>query len=166
MGAAPWDEWNGAVCRVTPEEAVRQRILDLSTIAGTRVFTLKLPQKLATWPAACVQLVRDMRDYHLRGGSRIGKAFMWVKLYAPEASGVDPYARVVQLAGEIAGDEAGSGLNGWIGEFGSPAFRITGAFLISRGDPTYEPGEGTGSDSGGELRIVLMPLYYRVHYRA
>lgn len=151
---------------MTPEEAVRQRILDLSTSASTRVFTLKLPQKLATWPAACVQLARDVRDYHLRGGSRVGMAFMWVNLYAPEAPGADPYASTAQLAAEIAGDEAGSGLNGWIGEFGSPVFRITGAFLVSRGKPIYEPGEGTGQQSGGELRIVMMPLYYRVHYRA
>lgn len=149
---------------MTPEEAVLGRILDLNTSAGTRVFMLKLPQKLATWPAARVQLISDPKEYHLRGGGSLGRAFVQVDSYAPESSGGDPYATVAQLADEINGDDAGSGLSGWIGSLGSPSLTITGLFQINRRS-YYEPGGGAVATGGAELRLVRTEMAFRVFYK-
>lgn len=149
---------------MTVEEAVIERILALNTSAGTRVFMLKLPQKLATWPAARVQLIDDPEDYHLRGGSALGRARVQVDAYAPESSGGDPYATVAQLADEINGDDAGSGLSGWIGSFGSPPLTITGLFRINR-RTSYEPGGGAVATGGADLRLVRTQMDFWVHYK-
>lgn len=140
---------------------MRQRILDLNTSASTRVYPLKLPQQLATWPAVRVQLIDAPKDYHLRGGAGLYPAVVQVDAYAPESSGGDPYDTVTTLADEINGDDAGSGVSGWTGTVDD--LQVTGAFLIDR-RPMYEPGMGTGQ-TGGELRLVRMMLQYRMHYR-
>lgn len=147
---------------MTVEEAVRQRILDLGTSAGSRVYMLKVPQQLATWPAVRVQLIDDPGDYHLRGGSGLKRARVQVDCYAPESSGGDPYATVVTLADQIDGDDAGSGLSGFAGSIEDVT--VTGLFRIDR-RPMYEAGLGSGAASGGELRLVRMLLEYRAHYK-
>jgi hypothetical protein len=138
---------------VNVEEAVRQRILDLSTPAGSRVYMLKLPQR-PTLPAVRVQLIDDPEEYHLRGGSTFGRARVQVDCYDAESSGADPYGSVNDLAAAVNGDDAGSGLSGWRGELGSPALTITGAFRVDR-QALYE---------GEELRMVRMRLDFMVHY--
>jgi hypothetical protein len=139
--------------RVTVEEAVRQRIINLSTTAGTRVYMLKLPQQLSTWPAARVQLVVDPMGYHLRGGEGLSRARVQVDCYAPETPGGDPYATVATLATEINGDDAGSGLSGWTGTIDDVT--VTGAFRFDR-RPFYEP---------GEMRLVRIQMDFWVHYK-
>lgn len=131
---------------------MRQRILDLSTTAGSRVYTMKLPQQLATWPAVRVQLVDDPMAYHLRGGLP-SKARVQVDCYAPETSGGDPYATVTTLAGQVNGDDAGSGLSAWTGVVED--VRVDLAERIDR-RPFYE---------GGEHRLMRMQFDFWVSYR-
>lgn len=138
---------------MTVEEAVRQRILNLNTSAASRVYMLKLPQKLATWPAVRVQLIDDPEDYHLRGGAGLKRARVQVDCYSPESSGGDPYATVTTLADEVDGDDAGSGLSGYTGMV--EGIELSSVQRIDR-RPDYE---------AGELRLVRMFLDYRVHYR-
>jgi hypothetical protein len=137
---------------VTPEAAVRQRILDLNTSAGARVYQLKLPQKLGTWPAVRVQAIDDPENYHLRGGSGMRKARVQVDCYSPEGTAETPYADVSTLAEEINGDDAGSGLSGFAGWIDD--LYVSAMLRIDR-RPLYE---------GGELRLVRMQMDYWVHY--
>lgn len=138
-----------------PEEAVIQRIKDLNTLAGQRVWNLKLPQR-PTLPAVRVQVISDPKDYHLRGGITLGRARIQVDAYADEAAGGDPYDIAQDLADQINGDDAGSGLSGaqWDSAV-SPNFEVTGAFRIDR-SALYEP---------DELRLVRIRQDYDVHYR-
>jgi hypothetical protein len=138
---------------VTVEGAVRQRIVNLSTNAGSRVYMLKLPQQLATWPAVRVQLIDDPMGYHLRGGEGISRARVQADCYAPEASASDPYATVATLADQINGDDAGSGLSGWTGAIEDVV--IASAQRLDR-RPFYEP---------GEMRLVRIQLDYWVYYK-
>lgn len=139
---------------MSPELAVVEHIKDLGTSAGQRVWMLKLPQD-PTLPAARVQLIDDPEEYHLRGGSAWGIARVQVDAYAPEASGLDPYTQAAQLADEINGDDAGSGLSGGIWEAaGSPSFRVTGCRRVDRRS-SYDP---------DERRIVGVRQDFMVHY--
>jgi len=141
---------------VTPEEAVAARLLDVAAvtaIVAQRVYVDKLPQR-ATYPAVLVQLVHEPTDYHLRGGWR-DRARVQVDAYAAEASGVDAYGQVMTLADAIHGDDAGSGLSGWRGDIGSPAFSVTGILRIERARG-YEP---------DELRLLRQRQDYWVHFR-
>jgi hypothetical protein len=137
---------------VTVEEAVRQRILDLITNAGSRVYMMNVPQQLSTWPAVRVQLVDDPGAYHLRGGLP-SEARVQVDCYAPETSGGDPYATVATLGSQVNGDDAGSGLSAWNGAIED--VRIDLAKRIGR-RPFYE---------GGERRLMRMQFDFWVHYR-
>lgn len=141
---------------MTPEQAVAERLLDIAgvtAIVGERVYVDKLPQG-GTFPAVLVQLVSEPTDYHLRGGLR-DRARVQVDAYASEATGVDAYAQVMSLADAIHGDDAGSGLSGWVGEIGSPALRITGILRVDR-SRGYEP---------DELRLLRQRQDYMVHFR-
>jgi hypothetical protein len=100
---------------VTPETAIRDRIVALGTAAGSRVYLLILPQS-PTLPAVRVQLIDDFGITHLRGGgSGLRTARVQVDAYAREGSGTDPYTVASDLADEINGDDAGSGLSGYRG---------------------------------------------------
>lgn len=140
---------------MSPEEAVIERIKDLNTSAGQRVYNLKLPQR-PTLPAVRVQLISDPEEYHLRGGLKYGRARVQVDSYAQEDSGVDPYAQASDLADEINGDDAGSGLSGgqWSSNT-SPEFLVTGALRLDR-RTAYTP---------DELRLVGISLDFQVHYQ-
>lgn len=139
---------------MTVEEAVIERIKALNTSAGTRVWMLKLPQD-PELPAVRVQLIDDPEGYHLRGGG-LHRARVQVDAYASEADGTDPYAAARDLADQINGDDAGSGLSGGYWESAtSPAFDVTGAFRLDRA-PSYDP---------DERRLVRIRQDYDVHYR-
>lgn len=142
---------------MSPEEAVLNRIVDLNTSAGTRVYMLKLPQNV-TLPAVRVQVIDDPGDYHLRGGSRPQVARVQVDAVAQEASGVGAYEVALQLADEINGDDLGSGLSGAIwSAAGSPtSLDVIGAFRVDR-QPMYDP---------EELRQVRIRQDYSIHYRS
>src|SRR5688572_28843056 len=106
---------------MTIEEAVRERILDLNTNAGARVYMLIIPQNLRTWPAVRVQLIDAPTMQHLRGPNYPITSRIQVDYYAGVASGVDPYASVSTLAQQVRGDGLGpnaTGLFGWTGEVG------------------------------------------------
>lgn len=145
---------------MTPEEAVRQRLLDISAvtaIVGTRIYVDHLPQNEITEEtpsAVLVQLVHEPTEYHLRGGLR-RVARVQVDAYVHD-SGSDPMGDVIELANAIHGDDAGSGLSGWTGNTGgSPSLDITGILRIDR-QRGYEP---------DELRLLRQRQDYWVHYR-
>jgi hypothetical protein len=62
---------------------------------------------------------------------------------------------VLALADAIHGDDAGSGLSGWLGDIGTPPFRVTAILRIER-MRGYEP---------EELRLLRQRQDYRVHYQ-
>lgn len=126
----------------------------VTSLVSTRIYMLKLPQG-PTLPAICVQLVDDISFYHLRGGTRYGWARIQTDAYADEASGGDPYASVAEVAQAIHGDNAGSGMSGWFGSVGSPAFEVLGSFRLAR-EKSYDP---------DHLRLVRMRQDYAVHFR-
>lgn len=143
---------------MTVEEAVRARLLTLTaltTLVSTRIYLDKLPQS-PTYPCVRVTLVSDRETYHLRGGGGDCTASVQVDAYAREVSGVDPYALVSSVAAAIHGDEAGSGLSGWRGGIGSPAFELFGIFRTAR-RRYYDP---------EELRVLTMSQDYQVAFRA
>lgn len=139
---------------MTPEEAVCARLLDISAvtnIVGSNVLLDKLPQE-GDYPCVLVQLVHEPTDYHLRGGIR-DMARVQVDAYVKDVG--DAYASVVALADAIHGDDAGSGLSGWIGSLGSPPeFRVRGIFRIDR-TRGYVP---------EELRLLRQRQDYWVHF--
>ncbi len=145
---------------MTPEEAVRARILALSAVTAlvsTRVWTEKLPQK-PIFPCVVVQEVTDSEGQHLRGPSGLCVARVQVEAQAMEVSGTDPYAAAATLAAAIHGDGLGtaaSGLFGWIGAIGSPPFQIRGV----------KAGPRTRRYDAGELRVMTILRDYLVTYR-
>lgn len=140
---------------MSPEQAVRERIVELNTLAGSRVYMLKLPQD-PTLPAVRVQLISDPTEYHLRGGITAGVARVQVDTYATESADGDPYDEANDVAAQIHGDDAGSGLSGaqWDSAT-SPMFEVTGAFRLDRA-VDYDP---------NERRLVRVRQDYQVHYR-
>lgn len=140
---------------MSPEVAVLQ-VMQSAVPAG-RFYMLKLPQQ-ATLPAAVVQLIDDIKDPHLRGGSKSGVARVQVSVYRSEASGVDSYAEAAALMEQIHGDDAGSGLSGFKGLVGgSPdGVMLTGVLFAGR-RAVYEP---------DELRAVGMQEDYFAHYKS
>lgn len=145
-------DWGELV--VSPEVAVLQRIQAVAPTA--RVYQLKLPQE-ATLPAAVVQLVDDIKEKHLRGGSDSGVARIQVSVYRSEASGIDSYNESETLIETIHGDDAGSGLSAYTGVIGgSPdGLLLTGVFFAGR-RAIYEP---------DEFRAVGIQEDYFAHYR-
>lgn len=139
---------------MSPEQAVADIVLGLPAviaIVGTRVYLDKLPPR-GTYPSVLVQLVHEPTDYHLRGG-HVQRARVQVDAYAQEGPS-DPYAEVMALADAIHGDDTGSGLSGYVGNFGSPGFSVAGIFRIER-VRGYEP---------AELRLLRQRQDYWVHF--
>jgi hypothetical protein len=143
---------------MTPEEAVRTRILmleDVTDRVDSRVWLAKLPQD-PVLPAVLVQLIGEYKFYHLRGGMRLCWSRVQVDAYADEADGADPYATAIAIADAMQGDEAGSGLSGWQGSIGSPpVIHLDGIFCEER-RPLYE---------AEELTLVRMMQDFRVWSR-
>lgn len=146
---------------MTPEEIVTARLASLPLVialVSTRVFLDKLPHDV-TMPAIVVQLVDDVREYHLRGKSRPERARVQVDAYVHELSGVDPYAQVTALADAIDGDGEGpaaSGLSGWKGRVGSPPVVVHSCVRVNR-LRRYDP---------DELNLLKMSQDYILSYSA
>ena len=76
--------------------------------------------------------------------------------FAPRASGVDPYATANTIDAAIMGDGAGSGLSGWKGLVGSPAFQI---------DAVFPDGEAMKGYEASPVEIYKVMRDYFVTYR-
>jgi hypothetical protein len=142
---------------VTPEGFVRDRIVDIATAAGSRVYMLKLPQK-PTLPAVRVQRIGGLQDQHLRGPDGINRTRVQVDSYAAETA--DAYATVEALAADIRGDGLGASASGLWGFLGwsnaSPSIQIVNVELDHDGTPDYE---------AGELRLLRIRQDYIVHWK-
>jgi hypothetical protein len=109
---------------VNVEEAVVERMMadgGVSALVGTRVFLLKLPQRVS-FPAIRVQLISNPRGKHLRGPDGTTRARVQVDCYDAETS-ADPYSAVSATAEAAVNARVFEPFNGG----GSPAsIRITG----------------------------------------
>lgn len=144
---------------MTVEEGVCARLETigaLTALVGTRIYQLILPQN-PTLPAVRVQVIGEVSTYSHDGRARVLMARVQVDAYAAEASGVDPYAQASVVADAIQGDgqrTTASGLDGYQGDLGSPAFRIRGVQRVDR-SVSYE---------AEELRLVRVRQDYQVAF--
>ena len=134
---------------MTVATAIATRLLELSAVTdlvGTRVRVLKLRQT-ETLPAIRVQRISTTEQMHERGSVGMFRSRVQVDSVALEASGLDPYATAASVDDAVHGDGAGSGLCGWQGEIGSPAFVID-AILPDGLQEMYEP------DTSKQVRVI------------
>lgn len=145
---------------MTVEQVICDRLLDISALAArvaTRVYLEKLPQR-PTYPAVVVQLIDDSSRYHLRGEVDGARARVQVDSYAAETAGVNAYESATDVAALVHGDGRGvssTGLSGWKGARGNPAFEVLACLRVDR-RKRYE------SD---ELRTICISQDYMVTYR-
>lgn len=143
---------------MTVVEALRARALSLTPVtalASTRLYPLAFPQS-CVWPAARFAQIGRTEFMHLRGSSRVNRARIQVDSVADVAGDYDPYVMAHALAAAIHGDgqyESATGLNGWRGDIGSPAFVVTGILA----DPA---GEREFFDEDGDQRRVRIVRDY------
>lgn len=143
---------------MTPEQAVLDRVMALSPVTAlvsTRVYLDQLPSS-PVFPCVRVVQIDDPQSYHLRGPSGIGQARIQVDAYGKQSGGYDA---AVALADAIRGDGKGpdaSGLSGWIGTVGSPAFEVLACHRLDR-RRTFDP---------DERQVLTISQDYRVTYRA
>jgi hypothetical protein len=108
---------------VTVDTAIRARLLSLAPIVAlvnARVFTLVLPQGV-TLPAIRVQRISQVEPMHFRGPVNVYQARVQVDSVGVTKASVDALDAAVQ--GDGLGHYA-SGLKGFKGSIGSPAFVI------------------------------------------
>lgn len=122
------------------------------TLAGGRVWQLKLPQK-PVLPAARVQLIDGPGSHHLRGTNALQRSQVQTDVYAHEAggAGVDGYTQA-----DLVAHAVDAALDGKRWAAGSPPVRVTGAFRIGR-RVLYE---------ADELRLVRILQEYVVWWTA
>jgi hypothetical protein len=111
---------------VTVAEAIREHLMSLAPVValvGTRVRLVKLRQSEPTFPVIRVQRIDENQGMHLRGGG-VKVARVQVDSIAKEGSGVDAYSVATAVDAAVAGPGDGTGLIGYRGDVGSPAFRI------------------------------------------
>lgn len=149
---------------MTVEEAVVDRLLSLTAVtalvsatdaAHARIYLDKLPQS-PLYPCIRVTNVSDRSGAHLRGGDGSGRARVQVDAFAKEVSGVNPKALSEAVADAVRGPGDGTGLHGWQGAIGSPAFLVRACLFEERRD-SYDP---------EELRVVTVSQDFMVSYRA
>ena len=147
---------------MTPEEAIVARLEALAPVTllvDDRIYLHMLPQGV-TYPAVRVQLVSEDEDYHARGGIRMRAARVQVDAYTVDEDGVDAYDSLAALTVAIDGDgngTAATGLSGWKGSVGSPAFDVAGCFRVMRLGPRYD---------ADELNVLTMTQDYRLYFMA
>lgn len=139
---------------MTVDSAIRARLLSLSSvtaIVGTRVYDGQLPQK-TTFPAVCVTRVSTVEAQHLRGPDAWSESRVQVDAFASTKAAADALSDVMH--GDGLGTSA-SGLRGWIGSIGSPAFEIRNIVPLDAQE-AYFP---------NELRLWKVSRDYRVFWR-
>lgn len=142
---------------MSPEEAVRTRLLALSSVTdlvGTRIYQVMLPQH-PTFPAVRVQLIDEEAFYTITKHNKVRRGRVQVDIFAQVTSGGDPLVSADAIANAIDGDGNGAsstGLSGWRGDLGSPSYEVKGIFRLSR-DKRYE---------ADELRLVRVRMDYDV----
>jgi hypothetical protein len=138
---------------VTCAEAVCGYLLTLSPVTALvnqRIWTLRFPQS-PTKPAVLVQHVSDVTEMHLRGASGLQRARIQIDVIAATIVA----ARAVDAA--IVGDFTGgspTGLKGFTGDIGSPAFSIKFARPIAYRE-LYD---------GDELKQARVMRDWEIHY--
>jgi hypothetical protein len=143
---------------MTVVEAWRARLLILSpvtTLVVARIYPLAFKQG-CDWPAVRLTQIGRTEFMHLRGSSRVNRARIQVDSVADVAGAADPYALAHALDAAIHGDgqyESATGMCGWRGDIGSPAFEITGIIP----DPA---GEREFMDEDGDQRRVRVTRDY------
>lgn len=146
---------------MTASTVVSTRLLEMAAVTalvGTRIRDLKLRQGEAQAGAIRVQGVGALQTMHLRGSVTLVRARVQVDSYAPETSGVDPYALAASIAAAAHGDGAGSGLCGFVGTVGgSPGVDVTSILPAPEG-----PREEYDAE---ELRVVRISRDYFVKWR-
>lgn len=146
---------------MTVVEALRARAVSLSpvtTLVSTRVYALKLPQS-PTLPAVKMQQIGNVEFMHLRGSSRVCRARVQVDAYVSETQS-NPYATAHAVMDAVHGDgqyTSATGLNGWRGGIGSPAFEVTGIL-------PDQAGARDGYEVEGALRMVTVSRDYFVWF--
>jgi hypothetical protein len=141
-----------------PSEPVVESLSALTALVSTRIYMLKLPQGALT-SAVRIQLISEGTRYSHDGRDRVVGARVQVDAYAPETSGGDPYATVMQIAEAIHGNglrASPTGLDGFQGDLGSPAFHIAAVLRMMR-TTGYDP---------DHLRLVRCQMDYQVDYYA
>lgn len=117
---------------MTVAQAVQSRLLSLTAVTalvGQRIRVLKFRQ--GDTQAIRVQRIDDIERMHLRGAIGLITSRVQVDSIALEASQADPYATVTAIDAALHGDGAGSGLSGYTGDIGSPAFHIASILPVS-----------------------------------
>jgi len=108
-------------------------------------------------PLGVDTLIDDVRESHLRGGHRHGRARIQLDVYAGESSGVEPYQLASEFYETLHGPEDGTALGAYQGHVGGTP---GGMFIeeIRRIDRQsfYEP---------DEMRLVRIRADYFVYYR-
>lgn len=108
---------------MTPEEAIRSRIVGLSAVqalVGTRVYLDQTPQD-PTYPLVLVYSAGDHWNQQLRGADGIGQARISVEARVHVDAGHDAYTEVMDLYTAFDGDGRGpaaTGVFGWVGLVG------------------------------------------------
>lgn len=116
---------------MTVVEAWRARLLSLTpvtNITSTRIRSLVFAQS-ERWPAVRLQQIGRIEFMHLTGSSHVYRARIQVDSVIAIATSATPYADAYALAEAVHGDGNGAnatGMCGWKGDIGSPAFTITG----------------------------------------
>lgn len=127
---------------MTPEEAIRDRLLAISavtTLVGTRIYQLTLPQSV-TWPAIRVQLISLPIEGTVDGKCSLGIARVQVDAFVDVEAETNPYTAAIALADAIHGNglsASPTGLHNWGGAVGSPPVTVKRAARLDR-DVTYE----------------------------
>jgi hypothetical protein len=148
---------------MTVATAIADRLASLPSVYALvggstepRIRVMKLRQGEAQAGGIRVQRISEVEPMHLRGSVGTFQARVQVDSYAPEASGQDAYANAAAIDAAVHGDGAGSGLCGFSGGIGSPAFVIDAIIPVDVRED-YDP---------EELRVVRIMREYMVHWRS
>ncbi|MEO8678151.1 MAG: hypothetical protein ABI665_03840 [Vicinamibacterales bacterium] len=116
----------------------------VAAIAAARGYVQKFPQS-AEFPAFRVQLIDDIEQAHLRGGSATRPARVQVDAVGEESSGVDAYGQAVALAGAIEGAMMNKApFKVTVSDGGSPAVQTVLELKVVRSEatpPIYDQAE-------------------------
>ena len=133
---------------MTVVEAVRARLLSLTPVTSrvsTRIYPVVIPQSNNLWPAIKLQQIGKVEFMHLRGSSKVFRARIQVDYVVDVDTADDWYADAHAGSDAAHGDgqfESATGLCGWRGDIGSPAFRITGIIPEAAGPREVREDDG------------------------